>query len=68
LVTYASAAITSPRSLPSTSRSKIETQIVNAVSIANSAGRSRRARRIQNCFMSTVEVRSFSAISSSVIR
>ena len=34
----------------------------------NSAGRSRRARRIQKCFMSTVDVRSFSEISSSVIR
>ena len=66
--TYSSAAITSPRSLPSAARSNSDVQIVIAISRVNSAGSRRRARRNQKCFMSTVDVRSFSEINRSVIR
>ncbi len=67
-VTYAVAASTAPRR-PATSVGCHTSQTTDTVaSIVNSAGSSRRARRIQNALRSVVPVRTRSPISSDVIR
>lgn len=65
---YISAAMMSPRKLPSVSRSKMEQYTATRRSSIHNAGNKRRARLTQNCFRLMRPSRSDSAISNEVMR